>query len=194
VGSASDRDTKESRTRSVPDDCGAVFGPDAMGWLSRTGISVETLLKHHVRFSPSKNQIVFTWPNTDVWQARNCWEGAKSRYFTSGNHDNVALLFYCGSSVDHVVLTEDVLSSIKCVSATSVDAMPLLGSHLQSSKMRALKRLYKRVDVFLDEDKYKEAVKISNKLRLLGIESKTYLDTRDPKHIPYDELKELLNG
>ncbi len=194
VGATASGEAEGTVARRPPDDLSSVFGRDAMDWLSKTGISVETLLEHHVRFSPSKNQIVFTWPNTDVWQARNCWKEAKSRYFTSGNHDSRLPIYYCGGNVNRMVLTEDSLSSIKCVNATNVDAMPLLGNHLHSSKMRALKRLYKRVDVFLDEDKYKEAVKISSRLRLLGLESRTYLDTRDPKHIPYDELKEILNA
>ena len=179
--------------KTPPDDLTTHFSRDAVGWLSKSGIDLGTLIKHGVRYSPSRNQIVFTWPKTDVWQARNVSPEARVRYFTSGNHDNVLLCYYCGSVPDRLVLTEDALSAIKiATSGPHCDAMPLLGSHLQTKKMQALKRLYKQVDVFLDEDKFKDACKISNKLQAFGLESKVYLDKRDPKHIPYDELKEIL--
>ena len=163
-----------------------------MGWLSKTGISVETLLKYGVRYSPSKNQIYFTWPNTDVWQARTLNPDAKSRYYTSGDHSNVLTLYYCGVPSVRCILTEDCLSSIKCCNALAVDAMPLLGSHLSTQKMKGLKHLYKQVDVFLDEDKFADACKLSSKLKASGLSSNVYLNKSDPKHIPYDELKEIL--
>lgn len=185
---------QQPSARLPPDDLCSHFSSDALGWLGKSGIGVETLIKHNVRYSPSKNQIVFTWPSLDVWQARNVWEGAKQRYFTSGDHSNAITAYYCGTSVDRILLTEDCLSAIKCCNATNVDVMPLLGSHLPTAKMKALKRLYKRVDVFLDEDKYKDALKISKRLQAYGFESKCYLDKRDPKLIPYDELKEILDA
>lgn len=183
---------KQSIIRTIPDDLSSHFSSEAMDWLSKTGIGVETLLKHGVRYSPSKHQIYFTWPDTDVWQARTLNPDAKSRYYTSGDHSNVLTIYYCGMPSNRCILTEDCLSSIKCLIA-ECDTMPLLGSHLPTSKMKGLKRLYKQVDVFLDEDKFSDALRLSSKLKAYGFQSKTYLDKRDPKHIPYDELKNILS-
>ena len=72
--------------------------------------------------------------------------------------------------------------------------MPLLGAHMPTQKMKALKRYYTQVDVFLDEDKFADGCRLSNKLKAFGLGSKVYLDKRDPKHIPYDELKDILSN
>lgn len=178
--------------KARPDDLTTHFSSIAVDWLSKTGIDIGTLIKHGVRYSPSRNQIVFTWKDTDVWQARNMAPEAKSRYFTSGNHDSILLRFPCESGpTSRILLTEDALSAIKCLVA-ECDAMPLLGAHLPTQKMKALKRYYTQVDVFLDEDKFKDACKIADKLRVFGLESRVFLNKHDPKHIPYDELKEIL--
>ena len=183
------------RTRILPDDLCHHFTGAAMGWLSKTGIPVETLIKHHVSYSPSRQQIIFSWPNTDLWQARNCSPSSKVRYFTSGSHDNVCPIYHGAFGFSRCVLTEDCLSSIKIVeSGSGCDAMPLLGSHLSSHKMKALNNSYDRVDVFLDEDKYADALRLSSRLRMMGLESKAYLNVLDPKLIPYEDLKEILNA
>ena len=178
--------------KAPPDDLTTHFSSDAVGWLGKTNIGLPTLIKHGVRYSPSRNQIVFTWKDTDVWQARNMAEGSKSRYFTSGNHDSILLLYTSTSlSKCRCILTEDALSAIKCLVA-ECDTMPLLGAHLPTQKMKALKRYYTQVDVFLDEDKFSDACRLSSKLKAFGLESRVFLNKHDPKHIPYVELKDIL--
>lgn len=183
-------------TRVLPNDLGSHFTGPAMDWLSKTGIAVETLIKHHVQYSPSRQQIVFSWPNTDLWQARNCSPASKVRYFTSGPYDKVCPIYYNGNPGDcsRCILTEDCLSAIKVATCeASCDGMPLLGTRLPSVKITQLHKNYSRVDVFLDEDKFKDAMAISSKLKAFGLKSTAYLDKRDPKHIPYDDLRTLLS-
>jgi len=185
----------EQNNRGLPSDCCSHFTGSSLEWLTRYGFSIEDLLKHGVRYSPKYNQVVYTWPNTDVWQARSI---SPKKLFTSGNHDNVLLLYYSKPGVTRCVLTEDPLSGIKIASAGPFsglwsDAMPLLGTHLPSAKLRGLKRLYSRVDVFLDHDKFKDASRLSSRLKLLGLESHAYLHELDPKEIPYEELAKILS-
>lgn len=192
----SDTDGSAHRSRSLPSDLSTHFGSSALDWLRKSGIAVETLIKNGVKYSPSRQQILFTWPHISTWQARNCHPEARVRYFTSGDHSSDLLLYYTPLCVNAktCVLTEDCLSAIKVANCgSSVDAMPLLGTHLPSSKLRALKRLYKRVDVYLDEDKYKDAMKLSKKIQLAGMESSTHFSECDPKLMPYEELERKWN-
>lgn len=178
--------------KQLPDNISTHFQGKAVEWLTKYGFSIEDLIKHGVRYS--NNWVYFTWPDTDIWQGRNM---DVKRYYTSGNHDSTLLLYYCGKDVDRCVLTEDSLSAIKIASAGVLgglwsDAMPLLGTHLPAMKMKGLKRLYSQVDVFLDHDKGATAMRLSTRLQLLGIKSHVYIDKRDPKEIPYEELRSML--
>lgn len=178
--------------RELPDNLSTHFQGKAVEWLSKYGFSVETLIQHGVRYA--NNWVYYTWPNTDVWQGRDM---GQKRLYTSGSHDHCLLLYYCGMPSERCVLTEDPLSAIKIASGRPLnglvsDAMPLLGTHLPASKLRGLKRLYSRVDVFLDHDKGKEAMALSRKIQLAGMASRVYVNKLDPKEISYDELRSIL--
>lgn len=179
--------------RQLPDNLSTHFQGKAVEWLTKYGFSIETLIRHGVRYA--NNWVYFTWPNTDVWQARDM---DRKRYFTSGAHDTTLLLYYCGVPVERCILTEDCLSAIKIASGrplngSTIDAMPLLGTSLPASKLRSLKRLYSRVDVFLDHDKAKEAMNLSNRIKLIGLDSRVYINPLDPKELSYDTLREILS-
>jgi len=178
--------------KALPDNLSTHFEGKAIQWLTQYGFSVEDLIKHGVRYA--NNWVYFTWPNLSMWQGRDM---AVKRYYTSGSHTAELPVYYSGVGSSRCVLTEDCLSAIKiatCGRFTGLwsDAMPLLGTHLPSVKIRALRRLYDTVDVFLDHDKGKEAMKLSGQLKLLGMKSRVFINKLDPKEITYDSLAEIL--
>jgi len=187
-------DDETPRNRALPDDVCSHFSPSAVEWLTSTGLDLGTLIKHGVKWSPSKQQIIFTWPGLDLWQARNMYPDAKVRYITSGNHEK-DFPFYIADSVDSrgLVLVEDCLSAIKiATSPYNYDSMPLLGSSISANKLQKLKQMYSTVLVWLDHDKGKEALKISVKLKMLGIKTRVIFTEDDPKYISHDEMKRYL--
>lgn len=185
--------------RPLPDDTSVWFGPDSLNWANRYGLYVEDLIRHNVKFSPSKNQTIFTWPETDLWQARN-HNLSKVKYFTSGNHDDVLPIYAhsTGPNLESVVvLTEDCLSAIRISmlggeNGLRCDAMPLLGTHLPSQKLNRLKRLYSKIIVWLDHDKGKEAQGIADRAKMIGMGAKVVSTELDPKEYKDDELRGFL--
>lgn len=178
--------------KALPDNLSTHFQGKSVQWLTQYGFSIEDLIKHGVRYA--NNWVYFTWPNLTMWQGRDM---AVKRYYTSGSHTDQLPLYYCGKPSERCVLTEDCLSAIKIATAGPFvglwsDAMPLLGTHLPSQKLRALRRLYERVDVFLDHDKGKEAMRLSGQLKLVGLDSRVYIHKLDPKELTYDQLREIL--
>ncbi len=185
-------DDSAPRNRALPDDICSHFSAPAVEWLTSTGLDLGTLMKHGVKWSPSKQQIIFTWPTLNLWQARNMYPDAKVRYITSGNYEKDFPFYHCGQP-QGLVLVEDCLSAIKiATSPYNYDAMPLLGSSLSSNKMQALKRWYSHVLVWLDHDKGKDALKISTKLKMLGIRTRVIFTDVDPKYVSHDEMKRFL--
>lgn len=190
---------KDTGHKCLPDDTSTWFGPDSISWFSLYGFNVEDLIRHSVKFSPSKNQTIFTWPETDLWQARNHWPN-KVKYFTSGNHDDVLPIYDDGlgfSSSDLVVLTEDALSAIKIAmlrgpEGATMASMPLLGTHLPTQKLNRLKGLYSKMVVWLDHDKGKESQAIADRAKMIGMDAKVISTDLDPKEYTKEELNERL--
>lgn len=200
----------DSAHRPLPSDCSTHFHPVAVSWLTQYDVSLAEYIKRGVVYSPSKYQIIFRWFNNDklvLWQARNLnkeytdKEGRTKplpKYFTSGDHSDICTIFpHSGDGgVRRLVLVEDATSAIKIAStsllngATS-DAMPLLGTHLPAQKIDALKG-YKQIYVWLDHDKGKEALKLSQRLSLQGFNTKPIFTEFDPKEATYDFIESVL--
>ena len=157
----------------------------AMKWLLSYGISPEEIEKYGISWSPSRQLLVLI-SRKDYWQGRNFGFG-NIKYYSQG----IKPLTVYGKG-DTIVVVEDVLSATKIARCydESICASPLLGSSLSKQSMAQLTKRYKTIHVWLDRDKAKEAIRIRNKLRALGITSKAIITPLDPKE--YNK-KEILN-
>jgi len=95
---------------------------------------------------------------------------------------------------DTIILTEDILSAIKVSRNQLVCSAPLLGSSLASNFEEELVNSYKSVYVWLDRDKAKTAVKIKNRLKGLGLDSKVIITNLDPKEYNNKEIEQWLKN
>lgn len=178
-----------------PDDLSLDFSAEAAAWLSQYGLTLEELKERGVRYSPSKNQIIFVM-GQGIWQARNFGEYAKKRkYFTQGEvNDHLSVYTYGGNSpcvhTGTLVLVEDCVSAIKV--ARQCDAMPLLGSSISYKKLERINHLYDSVVFWLDADKFKEAQGLSTRGSLLGLSSRVIFTQLDPKEYDDETILELL--
>src|SRR6266704_287506 len=73
----------------LPSDCSTHYEPVATSWLSKYHVPIETLIKEGVVWSKQRQQLIFTFPPTSLWQARNFSPHSKSKYYTSGAHDDI---------------------------------------------------------------------------------------------------------
>lgn len=78
-----------------------------------------------------------------------------------------------------LVIVEDVVSAAKI--SRQASAMPCLGSTLSNSRLTRLRAFYGLLGVWLDADKWTNAVDIANRAKLLGFETKVIYTEKDPK-------------
>jgi DNA primase len=90
-----------------------------------------------------------------------------------------------------VVVVEDVFSAIRVGRVTS--AVPLFGSVLSADWSRLLTRLSLDVILWLDSDKYREAIKFARQLQLLGANTRVIRTELDPKGYTEQEVREILD-
>jgi 5S rRNA maturation endonuclease (ribonuclease M5) len=89
---------------------------------------------------------------------------------------------------------EDAISAIKISENIWVDTMPLLGSSIPKSKITKIADMgYKDVIVWLDHDKYTEAVRISDQLKYAGPDSFVVRSDLDPKCYTIDMIARKLD-
>ena len=155
------------------------FPPICMEWVGQYGISIEELLRRHCGWNDYRQQLVFRFEGTDCWQARNFHESARTKYFTQGNINDLIPIYNAGHNDGRLVIVEDCISAIKC--ARQCDSMPILGSHVSLAKLHGISKLYKEIVIWLDADKYKESVRLSDQARLIGLTARSTYSKEDPK-------------
>jgi len=159
--------------------------PQAWKWLLKYNITSKEVEKYKIRWSPM-DMLVLCMTKT-YWQARNFGFG-NQKYKSNGNKP--CLLYGKGKTV---ILVEDVLSSIKIARTEDYSSIPLLGSSL-SKEIEDKLSTYKAVYVWLDRDKAKNAVRITNRLREIGITSKVIVTELDPKEYNKQEINKWLKS
>lgn len=91
-----------------------------------------------------------------------------------------------------IVVVEDVFSAIKVGRVTS--AVPLFGAVISKPWAMLLSKITKDVIIWLDEDKYNEAVKQGKMLRLLNLNVRVINSPQDPKMYTDQELERYVYG
>jgi hypothetical protein len=129
-------------------------------------------------------------PTIGCVQARNFTDG-RTKYYNQGDVNQVLPIYYYTKPLEasRLVIVEDAISAIKVSQNVWVDAMPLLGSHLPLHKITRIRNAaYTECIVWLDHDKYKEAMNIAEKIRFTGIKVKVVTSDLDPKCYSTEEI------
>ena len=176
-----------------PDDATTTLDSRGNEWLSKYHITATEALRAGFKWSPYWEQLLMPVYDNDgdvcCIQAKNFnpKRASKAKYYNVGDKSNHTTIYGTGSCL---VLTEDIVSSLKVGRTTA--AMPLLGTHLPKNRLAALKQVYQRLVVWLDEDKWREARQIAEAAKLLGFDASTLLTPIDPKEYDDDTIQRLL--
>ena len=167
------------------------FSPECVSWIMQYGLSLEELLRRGCGWNDQRKQLVFTFPDSECWQARN-FGGGRTKYFTQGDVNELIPIYASGHDDGRLAVVEDCISAIKL--SRQIDCMPVLGSHISGGKLASLARRYHSLIIWLDSDKYKEAINAGERARLLGINVKVVYTDEDPKCINDVDIKTALDS
>lgn len=188
LAAAKKEDSDGDPVLKLPDDIGYEYSQECLEWVDQYSLRATDLIRNTVMWSARRNQLIYVYPYMDkpgigCIQARNFTPGT-TKYYNQGDVNQVLPVYQYTKELPskRLVLVEDAISAIKVCGVTWVDAMPLLGSHLPLHKIAKLKKLeYSTVTVWLDHDKYREALNIAEKLRYIGIDASVVTSDLDPK-------------
>lgn len=183
--------------RSYPNDINTNFPQQVIKWINKYHLTPVELIKNNVFWSPSREQLIYTFygecKDVVLWQARNFRQGTthKHRFFTGGSPEAVIAKYNQGESRDTCIVVEDCLSGIK-VSYAGYEGVPCFRSNVSKEKLTRLSRLYKKMYVWLDSDKYNNSQALARQGAMVGMTTKAIYTALDPKEYSIEEIKEII--
>ena len=198
MGGTTDESLKwqERAVKPLPEDINHEFSPECIEWLAKFHVDVPTAIRNNLGFSAKRNALVFQF-GKHCWQARHFpgwWFDKFGKCYTSGDVNECLFIYETTECTDQsktLVIVEDPVSALRI--GALQPSMPLLGSHLATSRLNAIARLYDGLVVWLDSDKYKEAQGIAERAKLLGLSTRVIWTEQDPKCYTNEQLKEYLD-
>lgn len=197
------KEKPDQRSMALPDDTSTDYPQHVLDWVGKYDITIPELIKHNVKYSKARDQLIFTWYSSDysvpmLWQARNFSPTAKAKCYTRGEPEQCIPLYTpklsdCPRLWTGLVLVEDPISAIKVARLTT--SMPVLGSSLSLSKIKRLAGLPEAsmgIVVWLDGNMFPKAVEMAERLQHLGCEARAVYTELDPKCYNDEEVKGVI--
>lgn len=190
-----------SNSLELPHDFTFDIPKEPYAWLKKYNLTGEEISENKLGWS-AKNELLII-PYFDEQGKVILWQGRYfptkvPKVFTMGRPDNH--LFYPVINIhnltnyidNRVVVVEDSISAIKV--SRYCKSTPILGSSLSMHKAVQLSRVFSHLTFWLDYDKISSVVKFNEKYRSLFDKSDVIITELDPKDVPDEHIKELLNG
>lgn len=173
-------------------------------WLQKAGVTAPTAEFYGIGYSPSTNRVIIpVWEDMQqVAVLARAVDGTKPKYIAAMRSSNE----YFTSATEPteaatVVVTEDVLSAIRC--GATYRSYALLGTGAGPTTIAGLSKRLETVAgasptvaVWLDPDKAGRSAskKYIRALRLAGWDAHAVLSDRDPKYYSNADIKEFVEG
>ena len=173
----------------------------------KAGLTEAAMLEHGIFWSPLYNRIVYSYysynnhPPQLVSQQLRDVSGDEIKYLSIDNPSARWKSYPIGDTdLDTLVITEDLLSAVRCVETGLVRALPLRGCNLSVDRTLELFTSHapRKVLVWLDNDSSlvcATASSIRQKMLsfLPATDATVYTREEEPKHLDNDTLTRILS-
>lgn len=195
-------DKPESRIY-LPEDCDVHYPTHALDWVEQYELTKVDLLNHNTLWSESTQRLIFpVFGDIGLLAYQGRYFGPEAptgvkpypKWYGKGDLANTFNILGSRSS-SKLILTEDVISAIKC--SKFCMAMPLYGCHVGVTRFKRLYNLFKdqvEVCVYLDPDKRATAIVEARRGMLCGMKTRVIYSDKDPKEHSYGELEKILDS
>lgn len=182
----------------LPYDSVKTIPVKALTWLDKYDIGRAEIIAHDLMWSDHWQRLIF--PIRGENRTLLAWTGRyfgpvqqppSRKWWHSGDVSTIChIVTKTGWESKPIVVVEDPVSAIKV--GRHLPAMPLFGSHMSLRTAVRLRHLTKRVILWLDADKFKEAQTIIKRLELMGVSADVVYTEKDPKEQTDDFIKAIV--
>lgn len=181
---------------SLPADSSKTIDAKALNWLAEYGIIRQEIIDNDLRWSDNLQSLIFpirSGGDLLAWTARNFHPNDKEPKWRHSRADFQNILHILGWR-EHgdkpIVLVEDIVSAI--VVSRVARACCLFGSTIPLRHLTRLRHLTKKMFIWLDGDKYREAITYSRRPAFMGLETQVIFTELDPKQHSEGDIKSIL--
>ena len=182
---------------NMPSDTVDTLPATARVWLYQYGLDDKLIKDLGFKYSEKYHRLIMPCYDGDLlvhWQGRYLGDARKDRtpkYITRTKRGCFHWV-YNPTESDRAILVEDMLSAIQ-VGLAGYAGVCLFGSYLKDSTIDIIASKYKKLTVWLDPDKRKEATKYTKRFSALGYNFNAVLTAKkDPKEYTKAEIKKYL--
>jgi hypothetical protein len=180
---------------SIPDDASGDIPYSVMSWLSDScRLTFNDIITNKIMWSESQRWLIFPIEHegtTIGFQARNMNLQKPYKWYTKFPKKDLLKIY--GTFDGRLVLVEDIISAIRV--SKLVACAPLFGALISDSLFMKISRdLYaiRKLHIWLDQDKKREALMYTQRARELGFNAQCICSDEDPKTYTNQELRAFL--
>ena len=162
--------------------------PQALKWLLKYNITPEEIANHNIAWH--EPDLLVLYNTNSYWQGRVFSDVTTQKYKSWGQKPIV--MYGTVKKAVGVVLVEDILSAICVARVPDIIAIPMFGTSCSRELERHLQKLDIFTYVWLDGDVKKKSIALKNRLKSLGLLTKSILTSKDPKTFTKEEIEEIL--
>jgi ribosomal protein S27AE len=162
--------------------------PQALKWLLKYNITPEEIANYNIGWH--EPDLLVLYNTNSYWQGRVFSDVTTQKYKSWGQKPIV--MYGTVMKAVGVVLVEDILSAICVARVPDIIAIPMFGTSCSRELEKHLQKLDIFTYVWLDGDVKKKSIALKNRLKSLGLLTKSILTSKDPKTFTKEEIEELL--
>jgi Zn ribbon nucleic-acid-binding protein len=192
-------DKKEDSVVSLPLDASFSIPSEGVEWCQKYFVGYLQMGRFRIQWSPARRAMILPIYDDEhelvFYQTRHFGDHVehRNRYLSYGKLDNLIPVFNPISpsiGEDVVVIVEDYLSAIRV--SEFLPTVPLFGAHISETLARRLSTQYKQLHIWLDFDKFKDAISYYEKYCVLFDNCSVINTNQDPKAYRAFDIKNIL--
>jgi len=190
----------------LPGDAQKEISVKAIQWLGQYGIMRSEIEQNRLKWSPSRNFLLFPFygdiaadkvnsPDNKgsliAWTARDFSINPKTKWYSIGPfYDLLNIIGLQKETKDVIIVVEDPVSCIKV--GRHVPCLALFGSVMDYIRFNRLKHITEHLVIWLDKDKVKDSYRIAEQAKLHGFKTGNIISELDPKCYSNEQILEFV--
>lgn len=168
----------------------------AREWLYSYHMDDEQIMNNKIGYDLEKDLLIFPVYGESgqllMWQGRYFGHNPNHpKYLTKGKPADIIHLIQRDAYIqDTVCVVEDMVSAIRV--GDHMPGLPIFGSHLSLQQATRLSKMFPKMILYLDKDKFKESIQMQRTYSMLFDRIEIRSSTKDPKYYGTADLRDIL--
>jgi hypothetical protein len=168
---------------------------EAIIWLKKQGLTDKEIYENRFAWEGTTQRMVYPVESQNGitgYEKRKLSKATPKTIFQGSKVNSFHLISPKKEEFQGVIAVEDIISAIKV--GRVAKTLCLFGSQCSTSQYHEISRITDLFILWLDLDKFEQAVKITQRAQSFGLQTKVIKTDLDPKKYSTKEIREIINA